>query len=290
MNLGLQDWDLIAAYLALRQHGSLSAAARAVGVSQPTMRRRIEALEERLGQVLFTRSATGLHPLADDQGLMALAEVMGATAAAFSRRAGEAGVVAGTVRLSVPEVFGLALMPKVIGELQAKHPGLVIELSLTNAVEDLLRRDADIAIRLTPPVQEALVAQKVAATDVALFAKASVAEGLAGRSYAEIYKSMPFIGDDRRSVIAQGFASLDLPMPGRVVLRTDSDAAQLAALQAGVGVGICQVAVARALGVVRLCAEVELSLPTWVVMHGDLRGLARARAVFDHLVAALNGR
>ncbi len=287
MKLDAQDWDLIAAYLALRRHGSLSAAARAVGVSQPTMRRRIEALEAGLGQPLFTRSATGLHAMADDQGLLALAEVMGATAAAFARQAGNAQAVAGVVRLSVPEVFGVAVMPGAIAGLRALHPGLVIELSLTNAVEDLLRRDADIAVRLTPPVQEALVAQKVAATEVGLFAADAT---FAGRSYAEICAMMPFVGDDRRGQIAEGFGRLGLPLPGNVVLRTDSDAAQLAAIRAGVGVGICQVAIARDLGLVRLCPEVTLALPTWVVMHEDLRGLARARVVFDHLVGALNVR
>jgi DNA-binding transcriptional LysR family regulator len=274
-------------YLALRQHGSLSAAAREVGVSQPTMRRRIEALEAGLGQPLFTRSATGLHPLADDQGLLALAEVMGATAAAFQRRAGEAEAVAGVVRLSVPEVFGVAVMPKAIADLRRVHSGLVIELSLTNAVEDLLRRDADIAIRLTQPVQEALVAQKVAATEVGLFAADAA---WAGQSYAAICASMPFVADDRRRQIADGFALLGLPPPANIVLRTDSDAAQLAAIQAGVGVGICQVTIGRSLGLVQLCTEVMLSLPTWVVMHEDLRGLARARVVFDHMVQVLNKR
>jgi DNA-binding transcriptional LysR family regulator len=290
MKLDAQDWDLIAAYLALRRHGSLSAAARAAGVSQPTMRRRIEALEAGLGQPLFTRSATGLHALADDQGLLALAEVMGATAAAFARRAGTTTEVAGIVRLSVPEVFGVAVIPKVIPDLQAKHPGLVVELSLTNAVEDLLRRDADIAIRLTPPAQEALLAQKVAATQVGLFATTHLAAGLAGCSYKSVYTTMPFVGDDRRRQIADGFTMLGLAMPGNIVLRTDSDVAQLAAIQAGVGVGICQVAVAHNLGLVRLWPEVGLALQTWVVMHEDLRGLARARAVFDHLVQELNNR
>jgi DNA-binding transcriptional LysR family regulator len=101
---------------------------------------------------------------------------------------------------------------------------------------------------------------------------------------------MPFVGDDRRRQIADGFALLGLPLPGNIVLRTDNDAAQLAAIQAGVGAGICQVAVGRSVGLVRLWPEIGLALPTWVVMHEDLRGLARARVVFDHLVTALNGR
>ncbi len=277
-------WDLIAAWRAVHRAGSLSGAARALGLSQPTVRRQIEALEARLGTPLFTRDTQGLTPLAGADDLAALAATIDAAARAFLRAAqGARDRVEGTVRLSCPALIGVEILPAALARLARAHPGLTVELALTNRVEDILRHEADVAVRLGPPGQDRIVARKVAAVEVGLFA----APGLAAAdiAYATLQATVPFVGDDRRDLIAQGFAALGLPHPARTVLRTDDDLAQLAAIRAGVGAGVCQTRVAA--GLLRLCPAIALRREAWVVTHEDLRHLPRIRAVIDALAAAL---
>jgi DNA-binding transcriptional LysR family regulator len=175
------------------------------------------------------------------------------------------------------------LIATYLAALCGRHPGLIVELSVTDQTEDILKRAADIAIRLTAPRQDALVAQKVGAATVGLYAVPGLVD--AGLDYASLQRHAPFVGEDRATIVAKGFAAMGLQAPAHVVFRSDSQPAQLAALRAGVGVGICQDRLAARL--VRLCPEISLALETWVVMHEDLRHFGPVRRVFDHLVAAL---
>jgi DNA-binding transcriptional LysR family regulator len=283
------DWTLIEAYLAVRRHGSLSAAARALRLSQPTVRRQIEALEARVGAPLFTRDTGGLSPISTDADLMHLAETAEAAVLAFLRAASaDAGEEAGVVRVSCPAVFGVEILPPILARLRQEKPGLAIELAVTNRVEDLLRHEADIAVRLAAPRQERIVARKVAPVVVGLFAAPGpLADGLAGMGPKELLAKAPFIWDDRRDLVPRGFAALGLATPATIALRTDDDLAQLAAIRAGVGIGVCQVPIGERLGLVRVLPKLSLAAETFVIMHEDLRHVARVRATFDALVAAL---
>jgi DNA-binding transcriptional LysR family regulator len=278
------SWDLIATYLAVCDTHSLSAAARTLRLSQPTVRRQIEALETQLKVTLFTRSATGLTPVPGTDGLAALGAEMQAIADAFARRAtGTQTPDQGRVRVSCPEIFATEILPPILANLRCTHPGLITELSVTNRTEDVVHRAADIAIRMTPPRQQALVAQKVGTAMVGLYAVPGLVD--AGSDYASLQQHAPFVGEDRDTILARGFAAMGLAPPANVVFRSDSQPAQLAALRAGVGIGVCQVRLAT--GLVRLCPDISLGLETWVVMHEDLRQFAPVRRVFDHLVAGL---
>jgi DNA-binding transcriptional LysR family regulator len=278
------SWDLIATYLAVRDTQSLSAAARVLRLSQPTVRRQIEALETQLKVTLFTRSATGLTPAPGTDGLAALGAEMQAIADAFARHAtGTQTPDQGRVRVSCPEIFATEILPPILANLRSTHPGLITELSVTNRTEDVVHRAADIAIRMTPPSQQALVAQKVGTAMVGLYAVPGLVD--AGLDYASLQRHAPFVGEDRDTILARGFVAMGLAPPANVVFRSDSQPAQLAALRAGVGMGVCQERLAT--GLVRLCPEIRLGLETWVIMHEDLRQFAPVRRVFDHLVAGL---
>ncbi|MGL4320859.1 MAG: substrate-binding domain-containing protein [Paracoccaceae bacterium] len=189
----------------------------------------------------------------------------------------------GQVRISCSEIMATEVLPVVLADLRRVAPGVMVELSVSNMTEDIVQRAADIAIRMTRPVQAALVAQKVQTTMVGLFAVPGLVA--AETDYATFQASGPFVGEDRDKIIASGFAAMGLALPEHVVFRSDSQPAQLAAVRAGVGAGVCQERVAQ--GLVRLCPEISFPLETWVVMHEDLRGFAPVRRVFDHLVAAL---
>src|SRR5471032_2705843 len=148
------NWEWYRSFLSVVETGSLSAAARALGLAQPTMGRHIEALEHALGLALFTRSHDGYAPTDAALQLRPYAETLAATAAALRRVASSQGDgVRGTVRLTASEVVGVEVLPPILSALRRQHPALVIELVLSNQVDDLLRREADIAVRMVRPAQ-----------------------------------------------------------------------------------------------------------------------------------------
>lgn len=289
MNLTDASWDLIAAYLAVVRSGSLSAAARQLGASQPTLRRHIETLESQLGVSLFTRGPGGLTPTIMGQSLLSHAEAMEAAAAAFARTAtGELDAASGVVRVTCSDVYSVEVLPPIFAEARKVYPKLEIELASSNKNEDLLRRSADIAVRFARPEQTALIAKKVRTVKVGLYASRKfLAKFPAPATFDELARNCFFIGGDRSDVITKALEALGYPLPNHVVYRTDSDLAQLAAIRAGVGIGICQVKIGEASSLERVLPALDWDMPSWVVMHEDLKKVRRVRLLFDHLVAAL---
>jgi DNA-binding transcriptional LysR family regulator len=167
-------WELYRSFLGVLVEGSLSGAARALGITQPTVGRHISTLEKSLGLALFTRSQTGLMPTEAALELRGHAEAMSSTAAALRRAAESHGEgVKGTVRVSASEVVGVEVLPPILARLQQEHPLLKVELVLTNRVQDLLRREADIAVRMTQPKQGMLIARRVGEVALGLHAHRS---------------------------------------------------------------------------------------------------------------------
>jgi DNA-binding transcriptional LysR family regulator len=291
MNKPEPDWSLYRSFLAVLQEGSLSGAARALGLTQPTLARHVEALERSVGFELFTRSQQGLAPTDGALALRPYAESLAATTAAMMRAAsGHGQAVSGTVRVSASETIGAEVLPAIFASLRERHPGIEIELVLSNAVDNLLRRDADIAVRMVEPVHEALVIKRLGSVTLGLHAHRRYLER-AGvpRSLKDLH-GHSVIGFDRET---PAIRSMRERVPGlksiRSTLRTNSDLAQLAAIEAGCGIGICQVALARRnrdLARV-LPAAFELKLGVWLAMHENLRSTPRCRAVFDGLQAGL---
>ncbi|HEY3815897.1 MAG TPA: LysR family transcriptional regulator [Polyangiaceae bacterium] len=292
VDAGLLSWDLLGAFLAVMRTGSLSGASRSLGVAQPTVRRQIEKLEEVLGAVLFTRSPTGLVPTDAATATLPYAESMAGAADALVRSvSATSDGEQGTVRVTCSEVVGVEVLPPMLAALRRAHPRLQIELSLTNANEDLLRREADIAVRMAQPTQGALVAKRAGTVRLGLFAsEAYIEDRGVPTSPADLLRKGHFLlGKDRETSFLGALAALGLPVKRKdFALRTDSDTALLAAIRAGLGISICQVPLAAGPPRLRrLLPKVGFDLPVWVVMHEDLRGSRRVGLVFAHLVEAL---
>jgi DNA-binding transcriptional LysR family regulator len=287
------DWALYRTFLAVIDAGSLSGAARRLGSTQPTVGRQIEALEQALkGETLFTRSSGGLAPTRAARLLEPHARNMAAAAAALTRAAaGDAQAMSGVVRVTASEIVGAEVLPPILTEFREAWPEIDIELVLTNQQEDLLRRDADIAVRMARPTQGALLARRIGTVPLRFYAHRSYLQKHGEpRSVAEMLEHT-LIGFDRIALDMESVKALPLEVTREIfAIRSDNDLAQLALLRAGIGICACQPAIAaRDPNLVLLLeGEIELQLEMWVVMHEDLKGDRRMRALFDHLVEGLD--
>jgi DNA-binding transcriptional LysR family regulator len=284
------DWDLFQSLEAVLEAGSLSGAARLRGLTQPTLGRHIEALERGLGAPLFVRSPRGLQPTELALDLRPhLREMAGAAAAALREGRRGAAALEGTVRLTASEVVGGEVLPQILASFRRRHPQIAVELVLSNEAQDLLRREADIAVRMAPPVQSALVARKVGEIPLGLFATREHLEAAGRPQRLADLAGCTLIGVDSPRRLAQ-LPGFDLPLTRDLfAFRSDSDLAQLAALRAGLGIGVCQVQLGRRYALERVLPEhVVHRLGVWIVMHEDLKASRRMRAMFDALVEGLS--
>lgn len=283
-------WELYRSFLAVLTEGSLSGAARALGVAQPTVGRHIAALEQALDLTLFIRSQAGLLPTEAALALQPHAAAMESTAAALERAAsGHGEGVQGVVRVTASEVIGVEVLPPIVTRLRERYPALKVELVVTNRVQDLLQREADIAVRMTPPQQQQLVARRVGDLEVGFHASAAYVAQHGKPATLDDLAQHALIGFDRPNAFLR---SLGKKLPSvdrsRFDIRSDSDLAMLAMIRAGAGIGVCPVALGKRDGLVRVLPRAfQLKLETWVTMHEDQRQSARCKAVFDALVEGL---
>ncbi len=284
------DWDLYRSLLAVIETGSLSGAARRLGLAQPTVGRHIEALEASLGGLsLFTRSPGGLNPTETALALKPHAEAMSAAAAALVRTAaGGADPERGVIRVSASEIVATEVLPSMLADFHRDHPKVALEVSMSNTVEDLLRRDVDIAVRMTPPTQAALTAKKIGSVRLQFYAHRSYLQARGEpRDMDDLAANHSLIGYDRHVPSIRSLDEIGLDVRREMfAYRTDSDVAQLAALRAGVGVCACQPTIAaRDVNLVPvLTDQFHFDLEVWVAMHEDLKSSRRMRLMFDHLV------
>ena len=282
------DWTLLRSFLAVADHGSLSGAARALRLTQPTLGRHVRQLETQLRAKLFTRSARGLLPTEAANELLPHARLMASTAAALERAASAgAGVDRGTVRISASEIVGAEILPPLVAAFRRTHPLVEVELVLSNRNENLLQREADIAVRMVRPTQQQLVARKIGDVPIRLFAHRSYLKRRGLPAAPEDLIGHDLIGYDRIPAVFEG-GGLEALRP-QFRLRSDNDLAQVALLRAGAGIGGMQVQLGardRSLVAV-LHRHVELPLEMWLVMHGDMRESRRVRRMYDFLDAGL---
>jgi DNA-binding transcriptional LysR family regulator len=194
------------------------------------------------------------------------------------------------VRLTASEVVGVEVLPPILAQLRADHPELRIELVLSSEVDDLLRREADVAVRMFRPQQEALVARHVGAIELGLHAHRSYLAMHGVPASLQDLARHSLIGFDHESAFIRRFQQ-QFPLFTReaMALRSDSDLAQLAAIRAGFGIGVCQSALAaRDQGLVRVLPQAfSWKLDTWVAMHEDLRRSERCAVVFKAVAQGL---
>lgn len=282
-------WDLYRTFLAVVRERSLSGAARSLSLTQPTVGRHVDALEQTLGVALFTRSAAGLAPTAAALALVTHAEAMASAAQALQRTAsGDAEEERGAVRITASEMIGTEVLPTCLAEFQRAHPRIAVEFVLSNRSEDLLRREADIAVRMVKPTQRALHARKIGVIRLRLHAHPRYVKSHGAPRTIDELLGHALIGFDKQPSV-QRLPKLPVPLTRDVfTFRCDSDIGQYAALRAGFGIGFCQVGLGQRDGLVPVLPDaITFELGMWVVMHEDLKSSRRVRLMFDHLATHL---
>jgi DNA-binding transcriptional LysR family regulator len=284
-------WELYRTFLEVLREGSLSGAARALGLTQPTVGRHVDALEAALGTALFVRTQRGFSPTETAEALRPYAESLAATSAALLRVASDAGEgVSGTVRITASDVIAVEVLPPILAELTGRHPQLSIELVPSNRIEDLLHRASDIAVRMLRPTQGALVARRVGFIEVGLYAHERYLAARGAPSGVDDLAGHALIGFDHETAFTRAITR-EHPWLNRrrFTLRTDSDVAAIAALRAGCGIGACQAGLARRdPDLVRVFPEIAFELDTWLAMHEGLRDVPRCREAFAALADGLD--
>jgi DNA-binding transcriptional LysR family regulator len=285
-------WELYRTFLEVVRDGSLSGAARKLSLTQPTVGRHIDALEAGLGLKLFSRSPRGLKTTPAALELVSHAETMAAASAALRRTAsGGAKADRGTVRITASEMIGCEVLPQILSRFRDHHPAITVELALNNRNEDLLRRDADIAVRMVRPRQKSLVVRRIGKSAIGLYAHRRYVEKYGLPKLIDDLSSHCLIGFDRDDLSLRSLGAMPRPLTRDLFgFRSDSDLAQFSALKAGVGIGGCQHQIARRypelLGV--LAKTIRFDLEIWLAMHEDMRSTGRVRLLFDHLAAGLS--
>ena len=285
------DWTLVRSFLAVLDAGSLLGAARMLGAQQPTLSRQVAQLEAQLGAPLFERTGRGVVPTALAQSITDAARQMAAGADALGQSlAGRRSMAGGTVRITTSEVAAIWLLPPVLAALQEAEPDIQVELVASNALSNLLRREADIAVRMVRPAQQSLVARKLG--EIPLVAAAHrdyLARAGSPREPADLLKHR-LIGFDRDDSMQRGFTSLGLPVTREhFALRTDSQVAYGQLLASGAGIGfVAKYNLAHWPGVLPLLPMLKIPpLPCWLAVHREIRGNPLVRRVYDFLADAL---
>ena len=286
------DWSLIRSFLAALDQGSLLGAARLLKTSQPTLGRHITELESQLGVVLFERTGRGLVPTATALQLADSAREMESGALQLSRAlSGTQLQTAGTVRITASVPVAVQLMPPILARMRLALPDIQVELVSSNQVSNLLRREADIAVRMVRPEQGTLIAKKIGRVGVGAYAHRSyLARRSPLRKLADLLQH-DLIGHDTDPSILRGFQALGFAVgPEIFALRTDDFIVQWQAVRSGLGIGFIADYMARTdpdvLRVLPTALKVP-DLPMWLAVHREIRTNGRIRAVYDFLAQAL---
>lgn len=285
------DWGLIRSFLAALDCGSLLGAARMLGTSQPTIGRHIAELESQLGVVLFERTGRGLLPSDTAARLADSARQMEAGALQLSRKVSTAQTrITGTVRLTASQPVACHLLPPILARMRESLPDIQIELVVSNGVSNLLRREADIALRMVPPDQSTLVARRIGKVTLGAYAHRDYLRRYGTPTQPPELFTHALIGYDRVDTIIRGFAAMGHVIgPEQFILRTDDLIAYWEALRAGVGIGFFADYMARTdNNVVPILPMLTIApIPMWLAVHREIRTSPRIRAVFDFLGEAI---
>ena len=285
------DWSLIRTFLAALDHGSLLGAARVLPSSQPTVGRQIAQLESQLGAVLFERTGRGLLPTDMALQLADAARAMEGGALQLARSAAGSGqTVSGTVRITASQPVACVLLPPLLARLQQKMPEVQIELVSSNELSNLLRREADIAIRMVQPDQSSLVAKRIGKVTIGVYAHRNYLQRSGTPKKPSDLLAHALLGNDKNEDIIRGFRALGYPMtPEQFAFRTDDLMAYWQALRSGVGIGFTADYLARTdPDVVSLLPMLKIPpFPVWLAVHREIRTSKRIRAVYDFLAEEL---
>lgn len=287
------DWNQARAFLATVEEGSLSAAARVLGQTQPTLSRQVAELERHLGVALFDRVGKSLVPTPSGLDLLEHFRAMRDAATRISLGAsGRSAAVEGEVSISVTEFTAVHVLPKVLAKLRDRAPGIAVEVIASSQLSDLMRREADIAIRHVRPEQPDLIARKLGQTVARLYAMPSYLDRIGRPVRPEDLVRADFIGFETRRTLLPALAGLGIPLTeANFPLVSASTSAILAMLREGLGIAMITQEMAAAVpGIEPVLPDLPpIEVPSWLVTHRELHTSRRIRLVFDLLAGELAG-
>ena len=282
------DWNQVRAFLATVEEGSLSGAARALGLTQPTLGRQVTALEEQLGVTLFERSGRALLLTPTGQELVDHVRAMGEAATRLSLAAsGQSRSVEGRVRISASEMYSAFVLPEFVEEVRKAHPGIVIEIVATNALSDLRQREADIAVRNTAPTDSDMIARRLPDGTAGLYGTPDFVSRYGPFDNLTDLGGVPMIsiGDERRFIQAMQDRKVSVT-EANFVAGSSNHLVHWALVQRGLGLGVNGHMVGKydpsVVPVLR--DQLVFDVPFWLVAPSELKTSRRIRIVFDLLV------
>ena len=283
------DWNRARAFLVTAEEGSLSAAARALGMAQPI--RQVGALEEELSVVLFERVGRGLTLTPSGLELLDHVRAMGDAANRVSlSAAGQSQSIEGTVCIAASETYAAILLPPIIAKLRRAEPGIDIEIVTSNKASDLRRREADIAIRNFRPTEPDLVAKKVRDVPARLYAAPAYLERIGNPKVPYDLRHADFISIDNSGMFLKGLNALGLNLAQRnFPIFTENYLVMWELVKHGLGIGVLDGNIGDAEPLVRRALPDlgPLMFPIWLVAHREVNTSRRIRAVFDLLAEEL---
>jgi DNA-binding transcriptional LysR family regulator len=286
------DWNRARTFLVTAEEGSLSAAARALGMAQPTLGRQVDALEEELGVVLFERAGRGLVLTPSGLELLDHVRAMGEAAGRMSLAAsGQTQSVEGSICITASEIYSAHVLAPIVTKLRAEHPGIIVEIVASNTAIDLKRREADIAVRNFRPTQPDLIARRLPDDRARMYATPAYLDRIGNPDTPEDLARADFIGFDSSSdLMLNGLNAMGIPLTRQnFPILTESHLVHWQLCREGAGIGIVPEKLGDAEPSVRrvLPDFQPMEFPVWLTTHREVHTSRRVRIVFDFLVAEL---
>lgn len=285
------DWNQLKAFLATAETGSLSAAARKLGLTQPTLSRQVAAIERRLEVTLFERAGKAMVLTTTGMDLLEHARAMGAAAQELELAAtGRSQAVEGMVSVSASGAVAAYLLPKALHRIREEAPGITVEVIASDAFSDLRLREADIAVRHIRPEQPDLIGRLVREATASFYASRDWIREHGHPRTAEEAAECSFIGADRAGRHLAFLNQFGLALtPANFTNYADDTIVSWELARKGLGIGTMMDDIAReAPEMVRILETLPpIRFPIWLVTHRELHTARRIRIVFDKLVQAL---
>ena len=289
----LADWNLLRSFITVHETGTLTEAARRLGTTQPSVGRHLRELETSVGEALFVRRPGRLEPTQRAHDLYtAVSGMKHSVVSAQGLFSGAQARVVGTVRVAASEVYAYHVVTPILASLLGEHPGLEIALSVSNRADNLLRRDADIAVRFFRPEQDDLIAVHMGDTELGLYAHESYLQRFGEPTGFDVPEDAFVAGFDRETAPIGEFLKVPAPAQVRFRLRTDAMLSRQAAVETGccIGVFLADVAAERP-GLCRVLAgHFGQAQQVWLCAHAELRRSASMRVVWERLESRLRAR
>ncbi len=281
------DWSWLEAFQSVAEHGSLSAAARASGLSQPTLSRHISALEQTLGVTLFDRTSQGLVLAPAGLGLVEHANTMLSAANRFALHAeGQTQAIEGSVRITASDVVSAYLLPTLVAKMQTEEPRIQVEIVSSDRTGNLLQREADIALRMYQPTQQDVIAKKLGTLNIGLFASKEYIAKHGEPDTLNDFSAHRLVGYDTNHQMIEGYQHAGIRLTQNDFnVRCDNQIVTWELCKAGCGIGVMQLCVGQACD--EVCALLQgqtvATLPVWLTAHAELRTSARISRVYEFI-------